>query len=319
MNLSGHFWTIAPTLKHGLLNRGPGDPLNWSTTLEDPAVGPITLRGALRLPHGARTCLVIVHGLGGVTDAFYCQHALAAADAQGLASLRLSLRGADRQGEDFYHGGLVADLEAAVRSRALAQFERLIVLGYSLGGHMALRYGLAPNDPRVQAVAAICPPLELGRTADAIHRPNARIYERAILTGLQEIYAAVAARKPVPTPLARVARVTSLREWDELTVVPRFGFADADAYYREMSVGPHLSELQRPALIVHSDADPIIPPHTFEDRWLARPSALTWCRTHAGGHVAFPRETDLGLFPGPPGTVESQVVRWLVETAAARA
>lgn len=59
------------------------------------------------------------------------------AEAAGLDSLRLNLRGADRMGEDGYHAGLTADLAAALASPELADYRSVGVLGFSLGGHPA--------------------------------------------------------------------------------------------------------------------------------------------------------------------------------------
>ena len=61
--------------------------------------------------------------------------------------------------------GLTADLEAAIRSPALEGYEHILLLGYSLGGHIALRYACSRPNERVRAVAAICSPLDLDRGA----------------------------------------------------------------------------------------------------------------------------------------------------------
>src|SRR5688572_33453680 len=45
------------------------------------------------------------------------------------------------------------------------------------------------------------------------------------------------------TTLFRSRRARTLRELDRLTVVPRFGFADPEDYYRRASVGPLLADL----------------------------------------------------------------------------
>ena len=85
---------------------------------------------------------LVVHGLGSEIDAPYVVAAAQAAEARGLSCLRLYLRGADRKGEDFYHAGLTADLHAALASPTLASYDRVFVLGYSLGGHVTLRYAV---------------------------------------------------------------------------------------------------------------------------------------------------------------------------------
>jgi predicted alpha/beta-fold hydrolase len=307
---SAHAWTIGPNFWHDLARRAAPAADPWSTSLDDPRAGRVTLRGALRREAGARgrSCLVIVHGLGGSFDRHYCTHAALAAQRAGVSCLRFGLRGADRGGDDFYHGGLWADVHAAISSEALADFETLYVLGYSLGGHVTLRYALEAPAPRVRAVAAVCAPLDLELSARHIDAPRSYVYRRHVLAGLNEIYGAVARRHAVPTPLAHVLAAHSLRTWDSLTVVPRFAFDGVADYYGRMSVGPELHRLQVPALLVQSTLDPMVPPWTYE-RHLARPlPRLTVRRVAAGGHVAFPR------LPGASGqreSVEAQILAWL--------
>ena len=98
MPLAGHFWTIAPNLRHRLLPRPAPTSQAWSTTLVDPRLGPVTLRGALA-PGASDGLVVLVHGLGGAPESQYMVQAARAAARLGLGSLRLALRGADRSGE----------------------------------------------------------------------------------------------------------------------------------------------------------------------------------------------------------------------------
>ncbi len=310
MSFGGHFWTIGPHLGGKVRGQLPtlrGRPRPWSVVVED-VHGPTTLRGLLEA-RSSDTIALLVHGLGGRVDAGYLLRAAAAARDAGIASLRLGLRGASREGEGLYHAGLTADLEAAIGSPELAPYKRIVVVGYSLGGHVTLRLALQPP-PRVNAVAAICAPLDLGRSADAIDAPKAWVYRQSVLDSLKEIYRATAAVGPVPTPVDVIEGVNTIREWDRLVVAPRFGFASTRHYYDSQSAGPRLGELEVPSLIVHSDADPMVPTWTVE-RWIGRvENRAEVVRTPGGGHVGFPRRLDLGL-PGGPG-VEAQVMTWLL-------
>jgi predicted alpha/beta-fold hydrolase len=312
-SLSGHFWTIAPVLRHRARPAIAPAATPCSIDLDDPDVGTVRLRGLFRDAPGSNAAVVVVHGLGGTTGTHYCSSAARAADAIGVACLRLALRGADREGDDFYHAGLTADVHAALTSPVLARFSRLYLLGYSLGGHVSLRYatgGAGAREPRVRGVAAVCAPLDLELAARHIDSPGASLYRHHVLTGLKEMYAAVARRRRVPTPLSRVRAVRSIREWDELTVVPRFGFGSAERYYSQMSVGPELHRLAMPALLIEYRDDPMVPPWTYRvhlDKTLRHLEARTLAR---GGHVGYPAHTHLGE-QGPAG-VESQVLTWLL-------
>ncbi|HEV3458854.1 MAG TPA: alpha/beta fold hydrolase [Thermoanaerobaculia bacterium] len=318
-------------MRHSVRPLEVPDAEPWQAVVEDPVVGPVKLSGRLRqcppvaAAAGGGELVVLLHGLGGTIDSHYIRRGALAAEAAGLSCLRLHLRGADLSGEDYYHAGLTADLHAALASQELRPYDRIYVLGYSLGGHLVLRFATEPGDPRVVSVAAVCAPLDLGRAQQAIDRPDRWLYRRYLLSNLACLYAAVAARRPVPLPLAEVERLRKLRDYDERVVAPRHGFAGADDYYRRASVAPRLGELRLPALLVNSAGDPMVaasavrpalelPVPRLEVRWVA-----------GGGHVGFPRGVDLGLDPkagldrgageraaeaAAPG-VDDQVLAWL--------
>jgi predicted alpha/beta-fold hydrolase len=309
MSLAGHLWTIVPVLRHRLRPQQAPAAVPWSTTVHDAQLGSIALRGRLRERADSDTCVIVVHGLGGTTETHYCVQAARAVDAAGFSCLRLALRGADRDGEDFYHAGMVADIAGAAGSEALRRYSRLLVIGYSLGGHVALRYALAPSDPRVRAIAAICSPLDLELGARHIDGPAAFIYRRHVLAGLNAIYAEVARRRSVPTPLARVLRARTIREWDSLTVVPRHGFDSVEHYYGTISVGPSLGRLALPVLLLQNRDDPMVPPRTYEPHLASLGAGVTLRWLSGGGHVGYPGALSLGE-RGARG-VEAQALSWL--------
>ncbi len=309
MDLGGHFWTIAPRLRHSLAPPVMPATQPFELTVEDSRMGPVRLTGCLREPPGSRELLFVVHGLGGSADSHYMLGAARAAEAAGLACLRISLRGSDRRGEDIYHAGLTSDLHAVLAAPELSRYRRIYLLGYSVGGHLALRAATEPADPRLAAAAAICAPLDIRKSSAAFDAPGLWLYRRYVLANMGRIYAAVAARRPVPLPLAEANRIRRLYDWDDRVVAPRFGFTGADDYYRRASVHPLLPDLRIPALLAASEQDPMVPAAIIR-AGLDRPAPLLevrWLRQ--GGHVAFPPGIDLGY--SKVRGLEPQVLSWL--------
>jgi hypothetical protein len=314
-DIHGHYWTIAPWLSHVLRPEREPASTPFSASIEDPVFGALTLHGKLQERPGETSLLVIVHGLGGTNESHYVIHAAAAATRAGVPHLRLNLRGAGGAGLDFYHAGLFADLHAAVSSPALARYERIYVLGYSLGGHIALRYAAAPSrDARLRAVAAVCPPVDLDRTAAAIDRPERWVYRRHLLTGLKQMYSGAFRRRAGPLTLQEARSIGTVRGWDHRIVAPRFGYKSAEHYYAEESVAPRLGDIGVPSLLIAAEADPMVPADTVRPG-LARASSLLDVRWLAsGGHVGFPRALDLGLGgAGKTIGLEAQVIDWLLQ------
>lgn len=306
----GHFYTIAPVARHIVRPRPVSPSSAFRVVVHDPDVGRVRLSG--RLHHApSDTLLVVVHGLGGDVGSHYVLDAAAAGDAAGVAVLRVHLRGADRTGEDIYHAGVSHDVHFMLASPHLQRYSRIVLMGYSLGGHIVLRAATERDlDPRVAAVAAICPPLDLVRGAEAIDEPARYVYRRHVLESIKEVYAAVARRRGMHLPVSEVRRIGTLREWDERVVAPRFGFRGADHYYTEMRVSTRLRLLSVPSLLIAARHDPMVPAHTLAPVLEADAPNLHVRWMDRGGHVGFPSNIDIG--DAAPGQFEPQVVSWLL-------
>ncbi len=309
MSWKGHFWTLGPFLRHSLLPATVPDWQRWQTSLDDGVVGTLELSGRLSESGASDAIVVIVHGLGGSATSYYARRAALAASRAGMDSLRLNLRGADRSGADYYHAGLTDDLDAALRSPALARYGKILLLAYSLGGNMMLRYLADRPEERVQAAAAVCSPIDLKPGARAIDQPRGFFYRRHILRALKEIYRKVAERRDVPLPASEADRIDTIEQWDERIIAPRHGFAGAEDYWAKTSACRVLGDIETPTLFVAAERDPMVPIDTVRP-WLQNAARLRRVVASRGGHVGFPQEMDLGL--GFGGTVEDQVLQWML-------
>lgn len=308
--LSGHWWTIGPRIAAWSKRPPLTEGRRWTTVVTDPDRGGVRLSGVFHDAPDDAPLVLVVHGLGGSAESPYAARAAAAATARGCAVLRLNLRGADLSGDDIYHGGLVADLEAALDSAEAAARRRVYCLGYSLGGHVVLRFAVESAATRFVAAAAVCSPLDLDRSAAAIDAPGYGLYRAYLLRRLRRILAAAAPRNPALPALAGVARIRTLRAWDGAVVAPRFGFTSAEDYYARASVAPHLPRLRRPALLVLAQDDPMVRRESVEPALRLAPPSLDVRWVRPGGHVGFPRRLDLGHAGGLG--LEAQVVSWLL-------
>lgn len=307
MALHAHWWTVAPHLLALLRRKRPAGAIAWRGRAADG----VPLSGALHLGRRPGVLVVVVHGLGGDQDRPYVLRLAHAVLTAGASVLRLNLRGADLQTGDFYHAGLTADLHAVLASPALRDFQVVHFIGFSLGGHLAARVAAEASDPRVGRLVALCPPLDLGICQRHLDHPARKVYRENLLVGLRATYQAAAALGPVPTPWERVRHVTRLYDWDQLTVVPRFGFASPEHYYAEVAAGPMLRQVRKPLLLLAVRDDPIVPWASVEP-WLdhASPHVTVRC-LRSGGHGYFPFDAHLGL--ADETGIDRQIVAWLLE------
>lgn len=304
--LGGHLWTIAPVLRDSLRPHAAPPSSPWSVSVDDARLGAVRLGGRVRHEPGAQTLLLIVHGLGGSSDSPYVRRAAAAAARRGWSSLRIDLRGADGLGEDVYHAGLWTDPIAALREASVARYERVLVLGYSLGGHVTLRLAIEGDDPRVRAVVAVGAPLDLDASARAFDRPRVWLYRAHVLRALKATVQSVVARHGnIGWDLPAVMRVKTIREWDAKVVVPRHGFADVDDYYARASASARLHELSIPALYLGATFDPMVPAFAVEPALARANDRLETRWVDRGGHVGFPGSAFA------EGSVEAAALAWL--------
>jgi predicted alpha/beta-fold hydrolase len=258
---------------------------------------------------GAETLAIVIHGHGGNAYKPYCHAAATAARAAGFSSLRLSLRGADLLGEDIYHGGLTNDLREFVARRQFSHYRKLLVFGFSMGGHIAIRAAVDQFDPRLQAVVAVSPPLDIPGAVRALDETKRVIYRRYIIEGIHRIYDSVARRRRGPVRASMARQAKTFRELDEMLVVPRFGFRSVDDYYESIDLSGRLGQMEVPVLVAGSNHDPVIPARLMQRALRGASRSVTSRWIDGGGHLHFPNCAGFGFAPGSHSMV-SQCIGW---------
>lgn len=242
-----------------------------------------------------RTTVVIVHGLTGDARSSYAYGTAEKALAAGMNAVRLDLRGcgeSEAASPTIYHAGVSADLGAVVRElRGRDGLERLCVVGFSLGGNVALKLAgeLGPRAAEwLAGIVSISAPIDLALCSDELDRRGLnRVYQRCFLRDLSAKLAHKHAAHPQRFPIDGLARVRSMREFDDRFTGPLGGFGDAATYYARCSSLPLLSNVAVPTLLVHARDDCFVP---FASYVTAGLEAHPWIRLLApahGGHNAF--------------------------------
>ena len=286
--LGADLQTVRNVLPFRLAGIPPGSGERFEIALGDGSGDRLVARyHAAREPAPA---VVLVPGLTGCEGSRHVLQAAGAFLAAGAAVVRLNLRGSapgrslarghyhmDRVGDLADACLAVAELDAGIRERGIA------ILGYSLGGALALRLAASPGlPPAVRAVVAVSAPVDLAATADRIARPRNRPYERWLLARLREesepVWRARAARGAEAPCSARATSATSTMRSPQ----GEAGFRDAADYYARCSPGRTIGALRVPTLVLHADDDPWVPPPDLA----ARPP-LEIVVTRGGGHVGF--------------------------------
>ena len=213
--------------------------------------------GELRNPDAGGTPLVLIHGVGASPESWSQVLERLPRDRPTLTyTLRGHEIGSGNPAPPYEMDDFVADLIALIDAQG---FERVIVVGFSLGGLIAQATALAHPD-RVAAVIAIGS--VAGRSEEERERVLAR-YREVVARGPAEVARGSVERWYTPEYLARhpEAGAETLRRMAEL---------DPDCYaaaYRVLAMSDFADELHRlemPVLAIAGELDVGSPPHMSE-------------------------------------------------------
>jgi predicted alpha/beta-fold hydrolase len=261
---------------------------------------------------GQRPLVVLIHGLSGSEDSHYMLESTHQWLALGYPVLRLNLRGAGPSRPHCrlqYHAGRTEDLKhalealdsfASLDSLASLNHQRLrhglVLVGYSLGGNMLLKflaeYGAAFP---IVAAASVSAPIDLAAASRRFLDRRNTFYQRHLLNSMK-LEAIAEGASITREERERVRNARSIWEYDDVFVAPRNGFADAEDYYAQCNAKQFLARIPVPTLLVHARDDPWIPADMYVDHpWHENPR-LVPLLSAGGGHVGFHERATQGTW-----------------------
>lgn len=288
---NGHLMTVVAALWP---RRFPRLPSPTPTLLEVAPESRLRLECHWQPQRRERPALVLVHGLEGSSQSHYMLGTAEKAWGAGFSAVRVNVRncgGTEHLTPTLYHSGLSEDIRVLVgHLLEELQVPEVHLVGFSMGGNMVLKLAgewgnQAPK--AVASVAAVSPAIELGRCADALHRPSNRIYEWKFLWSLKARLRRKARLFPDRYQTAGLSRIGSVREFDDRYTGPHCGFGTADNYYARASSLPFVARIALPAFILAAQDDPFIPIESFYTPALRENPHVTLVTPTHGGHVGF--------------------------------
>jgi predicted alpha/beta-fold hydrolase len=236
--------------------------------------------------------IVIVHGIAGSSRSTYVRRMKAAALAAGWATVGVNCRncgGTEALSRTLYNAGQSDDLGpvlAWLESEALPRPH--VLVGFSLGGALALRYaGRAREACLADAVAAVNPPIDLEACCRALEHPANGLYHALFTLSLCRILQRIRRVRAVAGPYPSYARVRTLRRLDGWYTAPDAGYKSAEEYYREASAHPHVPQIRTRTLVLYADNDPFVPRAMFAPLRASAGNRVQFAATAQGGHLGF--------------------------------
>lgn len=250
-------------------------------------------------PNGSSNppCGIVLHGLEGSSRAPYMKSMARALSRSGFHVGSLNLRGCSGEPNRlrrFYHSGDTEGL-AVVLDAVGRRYNRVALVGFSLGGNVLLKYlGECPErvPQSVKAAAAFSVPCDLASSAECLAEKRNAFYMKRFIRMLGAKLKAKERVYPQFRYESGYARMKSFREFDGFYTAPLNGFRDADDYWKQSSCRQYLSEIDRPALLVNAKNDPFLSKVCYPTE-VARSSPFLHLEIpDEGGHCGFPGNSD---------------------------
>ena len=292
-----------------------GDFIDVDFLQENASVAPASTPA----PDPRRPLLVIFHGLEGSSRSHYGEALAGVARERGWACALPHFRGCSgelNRAPRAYHSGDHAEI-AWILQRLRAQHRGpLVAVGVSLGGNALLHWAAQVGTDAarsVDAVAAVCAPLDLAAGGHAIGRGlNRQIYTRMFMKTLVPKALQMLNRHPGLFDREALLAARDLYAFDNVITAPLHGFKNTEDYWQRASAKPLLDAICIPALVLNALNDPFVPAASLPKSADVGRCVTLWQPAH-GGHVGFAR----GVPPGDVRAMPESVAVWLAQHCAA--
>lgn len=246
-----------------------------------------------RPPDSPRGEILFVHGLEGSSNAGYIRSMSQLALEAGYVVHRTNMRscgGTDSLSDSMYHAGLTSDTLFVLREIRRLRALPIYLVGYSLGGNVALKLAGelgAAGQQLLSGVCAVSTPIDLAACVRKMGEPQNRIYESRFLSRLKERMVKRASLLPPHQTVAAVRAIRTVYDFDDRITAQIFGFGSADNYYSTQSSIRFLHGIRVPTLIVQAKDDPLIPFAIFNNPVIAANPHIEMLAVDHGGHLGF--------------------------------
>jgi len=305
---NGHLQTIWPSMARRVegvtyererIDTPDGDflLLDWSRKgNSSPAFRGPAFRGPALRDAGPRRLGIVAHGLEGDAHRAYLKGMVRSLNEAGWDALGWNCRscaGEQNRLRTSYYIGKTDDLEFIVnRVIDSRQYDEIALFGFSAGGNMTLKYAgeqgrVIPAE--IRHVVAFSVPLDLDAVAENFKRLSNRLYDKRFLKTLMAKVREKATQHDMD--LSHLAKVKTMRDFDEYYSGPLHGFRDADDYYKHNASMYFLDKIAVPTLIINARNDPFLPSQCYDPALVANAPFVTLEIPQKGGHCGFSHHT----------------------------
>lgn len=243
---------------------------------------------------GSETVVLALHGLEGSSQSKYIITVLNYLNLQNIDGAALNFRGCSGEGNKkpySYHSGKTDDVDLAI-SYLIAKnnYRNIFLLGYSMGGNIALKYmGTYKNIQfEVKGAIAISVPCDLEGSAIKLESFHNTLYQNMFMKTLKEKSLLKLRRFP-ETSLNKKAieKAITFKDLDNVVTAPLFGYKNAEEYYEKNSCKQFIPEINKPTLLINALDDSFLSESCFPLSEAENHKKVYFETPKYGGHVGF--------------------------------
>lgn len=240
------------------------------------------------------TIVIASHGLEGSSNSKYILSLVNQLNNYQIACAAINFRGCS--GEDnkhlySYNSGKTDDLKTAINYILNTyNFKNIILVGYSMGGNITLKYlGETSNiHSTVKGGIAISVPCDLEGLSNVLSKKENILYMQRFLRTLKKKSLAKILKFPKSgLKQEAIKNARNFTDFDNAVTAPLFGFKNAKDYWTQCSSKQYLPQIKLPTLIINALDDTFLSKSCFPYKEAKENYNLTLETPKYGGHVGF--------------------------------
>ncbi|MEM7571827.1 MAG: alpha/beta fold hydrolase [Bacteroidota bacterium] len=241
--------------------------------------------------------VIILHGLEGAADRPYIRGMARQFVAHGWDALCTNHRGCSGRMNRLlrmYHMGASDDVARLVQHAIAEGYQRIGIVGFSLGGNLTLKYlGETAKELPTQVIGGVAfsVPCHIASANVEIDKPKNRLYLRRFLKSLNEKvrlkHQLFPEQMPIPSGKTGDRWPHNFQTFDDRFTGPMHGFRDAADYWEQSSSRQFVPRIEVPTLLVNASNDSFLSEQCYPREEAASMNNFWLEIPDYGGHVGF--------------------------------
>ncbi len=245
--------------------------------------------------NNSETLLIALHGLEGSSNSPYIKAISKHFDLQGIDICAVNFRGCSGEDNKFlyaYHSGKTEDLHEVIQYiNAKHDYKNILIVGYSLGGNVTLKYlGEQKFDipMNVKSAIAISVPCDLASSSTVLAQKHNKLYMKQFLRTLKKKILLKSQKFPDSfIDIERIKAAKNFKDYDDAYTAPAHGFKDVEDYWAKNSSKQFLNTISIPTLILSAADDTFLSNECYPTKIVEENQHILLEVPKYGGHVGF--------------------------------